>query len=317
MIKEPHSKALPRRGKSEAGPGVAALNRKIFHWDQEGIDAWNGAVGLVKSAGCQAFNCGGKMGWCPGEDETLPSPDGISSLSVGRAKASYDDSDIIPPAVFVRFGHETFASNLWLVFGLKNGCNTVVRNHPRQAIRTQKERVVRLQLNPVALHQHPRIMAPDNIGNDVAEAMLRGFFRLKLASAYHLLNKRMVVRQALEFPAAEQIAAAVADMNHEQVGAETVGHGHCGAHPGKFGMLRRLPANFGIGFLQRYLKLLEDAVLLSAFEQEEPFERVECERLDGFHRQSARLFSSLMAPHAVRHDEQVAALGGVLRLGLR
>ena len=29
-------------------------------------------------------------------------------------------------------------------------------------------------------------MAPDDVGNDVAEAMLRGLFRLKLATANHL-----------------------------------------------------------------------------------------------------------------------------------
>jgi hypothetical protein len=50
MIKELHSKAVPSRGKSGAGRGVAALMRKNSHGNQEGAAAWNGEVGLVKSA---------------------------------------------------------------------------------------------------------------------------------------------------------------------------------------------------------------------------------------------------------------------------
>ena len=75
--------------------------------------------------------------------------------------------------------------------------------HLRQAIGTQQERVVRVQLNPVALHSHPRLMAPDGVGNDVAEAMMRRLFRLKLAPANHLFNEGVVVGQAVQLPSPE------------------------------------------------------------------------------------------------------------------
>ena len=78
----------------------------------------------------------------------------------GRFKASHDDADIIFPAAFVGLGHETFASRPGLVVGFKGGVDTVVVHHLRQAIGTQQERVVRVQLNPVTLHSYPPLTDP-------------------------------------------------------------------------------------------------------------------------------------------------------------
>jgi len=84
----------------------------------------------------------------------------------------------------------------------------------------------------VALHEHPRLRTADDVGNDVAEAMTRCLLRLKLAAADHLLNKGVVVRQAMQFSAAQQITAAVPDMDNEQPRTEAVAHRDGSSHPG-------------------------------------------------------------------------------------
>lgn len=65
-------------------------------------------------------------------------------------------------------------------------------------------------------------------------------------------------------------------------------------------------AHSGISLLQRRLELFQNVLFLSTLESKEPFERVEGERLNGLHRQGARLFTSLMPSHAIGHDEEVA-----------
>lgn len=116
--------------------------------------------------------------WCrrgkPGRFRSLPHfSEGTSERSAncrlrGHLKAGYDDCDIVFPAVFVGLGDKTFASRPWLLGGFKDGGDAFVGQHIRQAIGTEQQHVIRVQHNAVTLHEHPRLMAADSVGNDVA-----------------------------------------------------------------------------------------------------------------------------------------------------
>ena len=69
-----------------------------------------------------------------------------------------------------------------------------------------------------------------------------------------------------------------------------------------------------IGAFEALAKLVQQFVLVMAAQVEEPFERVQDERLDAPDRQGAGSFAGRGAPHAVGDDDQVSLLVGELRL---
>ena len=124
----------------------------------------------------------------------------------------------------------------------------------------------------------------------------------------------MVAGQLLEFALAEQVGARVARMDDVQVGGDAIGHRQGGPHALEGGIAPGRLITVRSARLRLWRSSARSAVLVVAAQVEEPFERVQDERLDAPDRQVAGAFAGRGAPQAIGDDHEVPLFLGELRL---
>ena len=113
----------------------------------------------------------------------------------------------------------SWAQASWAGAGLEDGRDAIVGEHARQPVGAEEQHVAGLEVRPVHLDLEPGGGAADDVGDDVAELVLARLGRRDEAALDHLLHQGVVARELEERAAAEQVAAAVAHVGHEEIGA--------------------------------------------------------------------------------------------------
>ena len=79
----------------------------------------------------------------------------------------HDDRDVVLAALPVGLSHQPLASTPGVTLLPEQGGDAVVGDHPGQAVRTQQQHVAGVKVVPVQLHLHPRLAAPQQVGDDM------------------------------------------------------------------------------------------------------------------------------------------------------
>ena len=183
-----------------------------------------------------------------------------------------------------------------------------MRQHLGQTIGAEEEPIAGAQLHAVRLGLHTGLGAADDVGDDVAQAMMPRLGEIELAAADHLGDHRVVAGDLIQRPVAKDVGAAVADMNHEQLRFVEIGERQRRPHAvqvvacaGRFDDCR-------VHLLDRFLEVAGHALGVGSGERHEPPERIQRELFDQVDGQRAGVLAGPVPAHAIGDQEEMAAL---------
>ncbi len=165
------------------------------------------------------------------------------------------------------------------------------------------------------LHAQLRGPPADTVPEHVTPPRTLGLGGGQDASFDQLLGHGVVGGDLFQARAAQQVATAVAGVNHVEPGPDDVGHRQSRPHAAALGVGLGGILDAFLAIDQGGLQLFLEVGFLVILKPEEPGQRVEYVARQSLDRNRAGLFARGMAAHPVRH-QQKHALGAAVQPGM-
>ena len=189
----------------------------------------------------------------------------------------------------------------------------LVGDHLRQPVGAEQQLIAVDQSRPLEIHRRVLGAGVDRLRQDVPHGMRTELLAADRPGIEERLHQRVVAREPMKPPVAEEVRARIADVRDQQVGAEAAGDGHRRAHAGEVGIALGELHQLAVHGVEPFGGAREHVRRRRLVEPQYPVgvahDRAH-ERADGG---AARDLAGGHPAHPVRDEHAVRRLGGLLR----